>query len=141
MLFAVCCAVNFYNAGVVTLGRRIGSREVWLVAARWINYLTVDSLESGLPDGIFPKQKFQFGLFFEGTCKGRCWYIFWIFDLGILRPLCIFCDHLVYFMLIRYIFFHFGMLHQEKSGNPAVDSLETARGKKGPPCLGSFQLA
>jgi hypothetical protein len=34
-----------------------------------------------------------------------------------LRPLGIFCVHLVYFMVIWYIFPRFGMLYQEKSGN------------------------
>jgi hypothetical protein len=36
----------------------------------------------------------------------------------ILRPLEIFYCHLVYFVVIWYIFLHFGILHQEKSGNP-----------------------
>jgi hypothetical protein len=44
---------------------------------------------------------------------------------SILRPIGIFCGHLVYlwtfgiFMDICYIFIHFGKSHQEKSGNPA----------------------
>jgi hypothetical protein len=38
--------------------------------------------------------------------------------LCILIPFEIFCGHLVYFMDIWYIFRRFGMLHQEKSGNP-----------------------
>jgi hypothetical protein len=38
---------------------------------------------------------------------------FWQFGLGI------FYGHLIYFVIIWYIFFHFGMLYQEKSGNPA----------------------
>jgi hypothetical protein len=36
-----------------------------------------------------------------------------------LRPLEIFYDHLVYFMVIWYIFPRFGISYQEKSGNPA----------------------
>jgi hypothetical protein len=32
----------------------------------------------------------------------------------------IFCDHLVNFALIRYIFSGFGIMYQEKSGNPGV---------------------
>jgi hypothetical protein len=39
------------------------------------------------------------------------WYILWL--LGI------FYNYLVYFMFIWYNFFRFGMLRQEKSGNPA----------------------
>jgi hypothetical protein len=38
------------------------------------------------------------------------WYILWLFG--------IFYGHLVYFMVIWYIFPRFGKLHQEKSGNP-----------------------
>jgi hypothetical protein len=37
----------------------------------------------------------------------------------ILRSFGIFCGNLEYFMVIRYIFSRFGMLYQEKSGNPA----------------------
>jgi hypothetical protein len=46
------------------------------------------------------------------------WYILW--------PFGIFCGHLVYFVAICYILYflvyfpQFGMLYQEKSGNPAV---------------------
>jgi hypothetical protein len=35
-----------------------------------------------------------------------------------LRPLEVFNGHLVYFVVIWYIFPRFGMLYQEKSGNP-----------------------
>jgi hypothetical protein len=35
---------------------------------------------------------------------------------------CIFCGHSLYSMVIWYIFPRFGMLHQEKSGNPAYVS-------------------
>jgi hypothetical protein len=38
---------------------------------------------------------------------------------SIVRLLGIFCGHLVYFMVIWYIFPRFGMLYQEKSGNTA----------------------
>jgi hypothetical protein len=41
---------------------------------------------------------------------------------SILRPLEIFYGHLVYFVVIRYIFPRFGMLYQEKSGNPDLRS-------------------
>jgi hypothetical protein len=39
----------------------------------------------------------------------------------ILRPLQIFYGHLIYFVAIWYIFPRFGILDQEKSGNPAVN--------------------
>jgi hypothetical protein len=38
------------------------------------------------------------------------WSIFWLFG--------IFCGHLLYYVVIWYIFRRFGMLYQEKSGNP-----------------------
>jgi hypothetical protein len=37
----------------------------------------------------------------------------------ILRPFGIVCGHLVYFVVHWYIFARFGMLYEEKSGNPA----------------------
>jgi hypothetical protein len=64
-----------------------------------------------LPDGIFANQKSQLWCILEG--------------LGMEHddP---FCGHLVYFIAIWYILWafgifnpHIGMLHQEKSGNPA----------------------
>jgi hypothetical protein len=42
------------------------------------------------------------------------WYISW--------PFGIFRGHLVYFVVIWYISPHFGILYQEKSGNPGVSS-------------------
>jgi hypothetical protein len=37
-----------------------------------------------------------------------------------LRPVDIFCGHLVHFMVIWYIFSRLGKLYHEKSGNPAA---------------------
>jgi hypothetical protein len=74
---------------------------------------------------------------FGGPCNGRCWYILWTFDLfygyfvyymdirSILRLFCIFYVRLVYFVAIRYAFPHFGILNQEKSGNPEYDDYYT----------------
>jgi hypothetical protein len=41
---------------------------------------------------------------------------------SILRPFGIFCSYFVYFFIIWYILLSFGMLHQEKSGNPAGET-------------------
>jgi hypothetical protein len=41
---------------------------------------------------------------------------------SILQPLEIFYAHLVYFEVIWYIFPRFGILDQEKSGNPGADA-------------------
>jgi hypothetical protein len=40
---------------------------------------------------------------------------------NILQTFGIFCDHLVHFVFIWYIFSGFGIMYQEKSGNPAVE--------------------
>jgi hypothetical protein len=53
---------------------------------------------------------------FGGTCNGIFWSILWPFGL--------FYGHLLYFVTVVFIlllfgiFFRFGLLHQEKSGNP-----------------------
>jgi hypothetical protein len=44
--------------------------------------------------------------------------------LFILRPFDIFYDYLVYFVVFWNIFPRFGILNQEKSGNPALDMLD-----------------
>jgi hypothetical protein len=49
---------------------------------------------------------------------------------AILRPLEIFYGHLVYFVVIWYIFPGFGILNQEKSGNPAGDKKQANSGTK-----------
>jgi hypothetical protein len=68
------------------------------------------------------KPKIQLWKNFGGSCNGRCWHI-----LLTLRP---FYGLLLYFMDIRYIcdnlvyFSRFGILFQEKSGNPGDDRLQ-----------------
>jgi hypothetical protein len=57
------------------------------------------------------KPKIPIWLNFGRSCNGRCWSILWPFGIGILRPFGIFYGYLVYFP-------RFGMLYQEKSGNP-----------------------
>jgi hypothetical protein len=44
------------------------------------------------------------------------WNILWIFGIS--------CDHSVHIVLIWYIFSCFGIMHQEKSGNPASEAFE-----------------
>jgi hypothetical protein len=41
---------------------------------------------------------------------------------NILRTFGIFYDHLVHFVFIWYIFSGFGIMHQERSGNPVIAS-------------------
>jgi hypothetical protein len=72
----------------------------------------------GLPDGIF---------LIQNPSLGKSWrvlqwkmLVYVIATLSILLPFGIFCCHLVYFMFIWYIFPRFGILCQEKSGNPAL---------------------
>jgi hypothetical protein len=45
--------------------------------------------------------------------------VYFMDTFSILRPLEIFYGHLVYFVVIWYIFSRFGILYQEKYGNPA----------------------
>jgi hypothetical protein len=66
-----------------------------------------------LPDGIFSNEKKWVN--FGGSCNGRCWYILWTIGK--------FYSHLVNFVAIWYIVSRFGMLHQEKSGNPGALTL------------------
>jgi hypothetical protein len=80
--------------------------------------LTIE-IYTGLPDGLFSNQKSKFGKILEGLAME---------DVGI------FYGHLVHFMVFCYIlltlgivrgnlvyFPRFGILYQEKSGNPALD--------------------
>jgi hypothetical protein len=46
-------------------------------------------------------------------------FTYFIATWNILRKFWVFYDHLVHFVFIWYIFFGFGIMHQEKSGNPA----------------------
>jgi hypothetical protein len=82
-------------------GRRIGS-----------------SCPSGLPDGLFLNQKSIFGKILEGLAMkdAGIFYghlVYFATILYILWPFVVFCNYLVSFS-------HFGMLYQDKSGNPAV---------------------
>jgi hypothetical protein len=54
-------------------------------------------------------------VYFGKTCDGRCWYTLWPF-----RLFGMFCGLLVYLLYgyLKYVS-RFGMLDQEKSGNPA----------------------
>jgi hypothetical protein len=47
--------------------------------------------------------------------------IYFVAISNILWILGIFYDHLVQFVFIWYIFSDFGIMHQEKSGNPGLD--------------------
>jgi hypothetical protein len=72
--------------------------------------------KSGLPDGIHFNTKNLNSCILSKPWKGKLWYIllpFAIFktSLCIVLPFGTFCGDLVYFS-------HFGMLCQEKSGNP-----------------------
>jgi hypothetical protein len=55
----------------------------------------------GLPDGLFSYQKAKFGYIFEGLGMEKAiWYIMYV--------------------SVWYIFNRFGILYQEKSGNPVL---------------------
>jgi hypothetical protein len=78
-------------------------------------------VRSGLPDGLFSNQKYKFGKILEGFIMEHAgifyahsehftviWYILWPFGNVV---------------LIWYIFPRFGILCQEKSGNPGSDAI------------------
>jgi hypothetical protein len=87
--------------------------------------------KAGLPDCLFLNKKYHFGLILEGLA---------IEDIGALYGhFGLFYRHLAYifggFHGLKYIFYRFGMLHQEKSGNPVRKSIKklrfvTSSGKK-----------
>jgi hypothetical protein len=52
-------------------------------------------------------------LYVHWVCFTAIWYILW--------PFGVFCGHLEYFMVTWHILPRFGILYQEKSGNPAAD--------------------
>jgi hypothetical protein len=62
------------------------------------------------------KSKIKIWVDFGGSCNGSCLYIIWPF--GLLWQFYIFCGHLVHYIVLWYIFPRFGVLHQDKSGNP-----------------------
>jgi hypothetical protein len=67
---------------------------------------------------------------FGWSCNWRCRYTYFMDIWSILRPfLYIFHGHLVYFGVIWSIFPNFGILYQEKSGNPACDPMRCERRK------------
>jgi hypothetical protein len=55
--------------------------------------------------------------------------VYFMAILSILQPFGKFYGHFVYFPQFWYIFPRFGMLHQEKSGNPVLDSSQKKRKK------------
>jgi hypothetical protein len=74
-----------------------------------------------LPDGLFSNQKYQFGSILKGrrlenvdTFYGHSEYFTGIWDSQ---------DYLVHFVFLWCIFYGFGIMYQEKSGNPAPDPL------------------
>jgi uncharacterized membrane protein YuzA (DUF378 family) len=73
-------------------------------------------LTQGLPDGIFSNPKSRFGLILEGLEMEKVGIFFGHSEYitAILYILWPFCN----LVAIGYIFPHFGMLRQEKSGNP-----------------------
>jgi hypothetical protein len=69
-----------------------------------------------LSDGIFAFQESKFAYIFEQLRNDKRWYILSPIDL--LKPFGIFCNPLAYYGVVWYIFPRFGILCQEKSGNP-----------------------
>jgi hypothetical protein len=86
------------------------------------------TLRPGLPDCIFSNKNPSLGEYLRILQWKMCVYFINIWP--ILRPIGIFYAHFVYFTVIWYICFHFGLLYQEKSGNPgSVDKTRFRRFK------------
>jgi hypothetical protein len=78
-----------------------------------------------LPDGLFSNQKSRFGYILEALAKEDVdMYIICPFGLFLRLFGIIFCGHLVYFVVIGYIFPRSGMLYPEKSGSPGNNATE-----------------
>jgi hypothetical protein len=73
-----------------------------------------------LPDGIFFKPKMPILVNFCVSCNERCWIILWPFHLFFCHLVFATYGHLLYFVIILEYMSRFGMLYQEKSGNPVV---------------------
>jgi hypothetical protein len=92
VIFCVCLLWNEFH-----------TLRFWTRVARWFVF----------------KPKIPLWVNVVGSCYGKSWYILWSFDL--------FYSHWKYFMAILYIFGNlvnfprFGILDQEKSGNPVLD--------------------
>jgi hypothetical protein len=72
--------------------------------------------DAGLPDGVFSNQNSRFGQILEGLPMEGAGIIYghlvyFTATLYILWPFGLLCSYLVYF-------YRFGMLYQQKSGNP-----------------------
>jgi hypothetical protein len=72
-----------------------------------------------LPDGFFQTKNPNMGKFWRALDWKIIVYFMAIWN--ILCPIGIFCIHMVHFVFIWYIFSGFGIMYQEKSGNPAAD--------------------
>jgi hypothetical protein len=77
------------------------------------------SVEQGCQMVYFQTKNCNLGKFRKGY-NGIYWYILWTF--GLFKVFEIFYGHLVYFVVIWYIFPRVGILYQEISGSPAVES-------------------
>jgi hypothetical protein len=73
-------------------------------------------MKTGLPDGLFSNQNYQFGKNFQGLRLENVDILYGHFEYC--RTFGIFYDHLAHCVFIWYIFSGFGVMHQEKSGNP-----------------------
>jgi hypothetical protein len=78
---------------------------------------------------FFFKPKIPIRVSFLWPEIGKCLNILWPFGIPIWLTFGIFYDHWVHFVSIWYIFSIFGIMHQDKSGNPVSNSLSSSGGE------------
>jgi hypothetical protein len=110
-LIAVCTYLYFSYADLV--------QELTACNASRLNFSTLQGhrkTRPGLPDGLFSDKKSQFGYILEGIAMEDfgTFYVILVYFMAI----CYIYVHLLYFLVIWHISPHFGILYQEKSGNP-----------------------
>jgi hypothetical protein len=115
----------------------IGSSQPFQLELRMLRY-TFRELAKRLPDGIFSYQKSQFGYILEGPGIEIVGIVSVHFEY--LRPFGIFYDHLVILCPFGIFYPCFGILYQDKSGNPELALSSQPHRVTAPFTLKQFQL-
>jgi hypothetical protein len=123
-----CCKVRFYRVGTETCNRKTGPWQNPLLPSTKTALCSTDTKQTSFWRGKVFSISVRVARWFVFKPKIPIWVNFWrvlckilvhlMIFWTILWPLAIFYGHLVYFVVIWYIFPRFGILYQENSGNP-----------------------